>query len=181
MTVQQIVDERVTAFEEDTQVGDAIEEIRTSATGDDQTVYYAYVTEPDGTLSGVVSLRELLNAGDETPVAEVALDSVVYVEASESIDRAGTMFARHKFQALPVVDEEQRLLGIARAGDLIEALNEESSKQVIKELMRDVEYDPSEERAYECFECGTIVRAEDNPMECPNCGGDLRNRQTPIE
>lgn len=47
--------------------------------------------------------------------------------------------------------------------------------------MRDVEYDPSDETAYECFECGTIVTAESAPEACPDCGGPMRNRLTALE
>lgn len=47
--------------------------------------------------------------------------------------------------------------------------------------MRDVEYDPTEKRPYECFDCGTIVLAEHHPVRCPDCGGEMRNRYTPLE
>lgn len=47
--------------------------------------------------------------------------------------------------------------------------------------MRDVKLDPDEECPYECFECGSIVVTEDNPVSCPDCSGPLRNRQTPLE
>ncbi|MFC6838128.1 rubrerythrin-like domain-containing protein [Halomarina ordinaria] len=47
--------------------------------------------------------------------------------------------------------------------------------------MRDVEYDPREESAYECFDCGTIVVAESCPSACPDCGGAMRNRLTTFE
>jgi rubrerythrin len=47
--------------------------------------------------------------------------------------------------------------------------------------MRDVEYDPKEESAYECFSCGTIVIAETNPGSCDDCGSEMRNRLMPIE
>ena len=47
--------------------------------------------------------------------------------------------------------------------------------------MRDVSYDPAEESAYECFNCGTVVIAEQNPGTCDDCGSAMRNRQTPIE
>lgn len=46
--------------------------------------------------------------------------------------------------------------------------------------MKDVELDPDEESVYECFNCGTVVRAS-APVACPDCGADMRNRQTPIE
>jgi rubrerythrin len=47
--------------------------------------------------------------------------------------------------------------------------------------MRDVDQRSEAETAYECFGCGTIVRAADNPGECPDCGDPMRNRRTPIE
>ncbi|WP_114579177.1 rubrerythrin-like domain-containing protein [Saliphagus sp. LR7] len=47
--------------------------------------------------------------------------------------------------------------------------------------MRDVEIDSDETSPYECFECGTIIVAEDNPGTCPDCSGSMRNRWTPIE
>ena len=48
-------------------------------------------------------------------------------------------------------------------------------------MMRDIEYDPDEEKSYECFQCGTVIVAESNPDRCPNCGGQMRNRMTPLE
>jgi rubrerythrin len=47
--------------------------------------------------------------------------------------------------------------------------------------MKDVEYDPEEESAYECFKCGNITLAERNPMTCSDCGGNMRHRRTPLE
>lgn len=47
--------------------------------------------------------------------------------------------------------------------------------------MREPEYEPDEERPYECFDCGNIVSTEDNPGSCPECGAEMRNRHYPIE
>ncbi|CDK39052.1 uncharacterized protein BN903_35 [Halorubrum sp. AJ67] len=47
--------------------------------------------------------------------------------------------------------------------------------------MRDVDQTLGEESAYECFECGNVVVAEDNPGSCPDCAGEMRNRRVPIE
>ncbi|MFA9426236.1 rubrerythrin-like domain-containing protein [Natronorubrum sp. A-ect3] len=46
--------------------------------------------------------------------------------------------------------------------------------------MKDVQLNPKAESTYECFSCGTVVRAT-APERCPKCGTDMRNRQTPIE
>lgn len=180
-TARDILDERVTAFEGTMSVDNAIESIRDSTTGSEHTVYYAFVLDSDGKLEGVVSLRELLNADDDEQVADVATDAVVFVNVSDPIDQVGKVFARNKYMALPVVNDDEELLGLIHSNSVIEALDERGSKEVLRETIRDVEYDPGEESAYECFSCGTIVTAVDNPGACPNCGDSLRNRQTPIE
>ncbi|WP_336328369.1 rubrerythrin-like domain-containing protein [Halovenus sp. HT40] len=47
--------------------------------------------------------------------------------------------------------------------------------------MRDVEQHRDTETPYECFECGLITYATNQPENCPDCGGEMRNRQTPLE
>ena len=47
--------------------------------------------------------------------------------------------------------------------------------------MRDIDQDPEGETPYECFGCGNVIVAEDNPGNCPDCGTAMRNRRTPIE
>ncbi|KPN32019.1 hypothetical protein SY89_02776 [Halolamina pelagica] len=47
--------------------------------------------------------------------------------------------------------------------------------------MRDVDQNPEEETPYECFQCGSVIVAENNPGKCPDCAGAMRNRRTPIE
>ncbi|WP_155120404.1 rubrerythrin-like domain-containing protein [Haloprofundus marisrubri] len=47
--------------------------------------------------------------------------------------------------------------------------------------MRDVKPQSDGERSYECFECGTIVVSETNPVTCSRCEGSMRNRGMPIE
>ena len=180
-TLQDVFDERVTKFEDTTTVEEAIETIRDSAPASEQTIYYAYVTDQDGTLESVVSMRELLNADDETPISEVARDEVVFVGIDEPVDEVAELFAHHQFMAFPVVYASSTLLGTVRASAIIEALDEEATSDDLRELLHDIEYDPEEEHTYECLSCGTTVTAVDNPMECPNCGGSLRNKGKPLE
>jgi len=178
-TVRDIFDERVTAFEATTDVDTAIETIRTATTGSGRTVYYAYILGDDRKLEGVVSLRELLNADGERPLEEVATEDVVTVNISDPIGEVGTVFAENKFMAVPVVNDDGELLGSIHAAALIEAVEE--PKEVLQEAIRDIEYDPDEESAYECYSCGTVITATGNPGECPNCADQLRNKKMPLE
>jgi len=47
--------------------------------------------------------------------------------------------------------------------------------------MRDIEFDSDDDRPYECYNCGTITVATENPGDCPSCGAEMRNRQMPFE
>ena len=179
-TIRSLTDDGAFTFEDDTTVGTAIDEIRTSG-GDGQTVYYAYVVDGEGRLEGVVSMRELLNAADDATLGAVRTQSVVQVTATDPVDEAAKAITRHGFQTIPVIDEGGRFEGIVRAEDVIEALDEEASKDVLRYNLRDVEYDPADKSRYECFNCGELVLAADNPGPCPNCGGEMRSQMTPIE
>lgn len=49
------------------------------------------------------------------------------------------------------------------------------------EFWKDSPAEQTAQSVYECFECGTVVEAGDEPATCPDCGGELRNRGTPME
>lgn len=179
--VRDILDERVTAFKATTTVDEAVRAIRESATDSERTIYYAFCLGDDDTLDGVVSLRELLNADGDRPVSDVATPTVVAVSESDPVRYAGKLFSKHRFMALPVVDETDSLVGIVRPESVIEALDEEETKEVLRTAIKDVDYDPAEESLYECFTCGATITAVNNPVECPKCGGDVRHTRTPLE
>lgn len=180
ISVRSLVDDSAFTFDGATTAGEAIDEIRTSS-GAERTVYYAYIVDDDGCLEGVVSMRELLNADDDDTLRETRTAGVIQVVAEDPIEKAAKAITRHGFPTLPVVDENGRFEGIIQADDLIEALDEETSKDVLLYNLRDVEYNPRDHSQYECFECGELVRAADNPGPCPNCGGEMRHKMTPIE
>ena len=180
MTVERIVDEQALGLEESTTVHEAIDEIRTASGGPDATVYYVYVLGEDGRLTGVVSMRELLNATDETPIGDVKTSPVILVEADAPVSHAARTLTSHGFTVVPVVDGEGRFQGVVRADDVIEALDEEATKDVLRSNIRDIAYDPGEAGQYECFDCGNVITAE-NAEACPKCGGNMRNVRTPLE
>ncbi|WP_106388673.1 rubrerythrin-like domain-containing protein [Halorubrum aethiopicum] len=47
--------------------------------------------------------------------------------------------------------------------------------------MIDIDPESDEETPYECFECGTIIIAENSPGQCPDCSGSMRNRRMSLE
>lgn len=178
---RELIDDGALAFDESATVDEAIEGIRTASGDDEPTVYYGYVLDDGGRLNGVVSVRELLNAEGTTPLTEVMTVDVVSVTDSASVGDVARRLTEYGFPLLPVVAEDGEFLGVVRAEDVIEALDEQTSKDVLRHSVKDVEYDPSEEGQYECFECGAVVAAIGTPGACPECGSELRHRRTTIE
>jgi magnesium transporter len=90
--------------------GETINAIREGAE-DMDLIYYAYVTDEDSRLLGVVSLRDLLLAEPETPLAEIMDTRVVAVSLDEEKDQIASHFAKYGMMAIPVIDEENRIKG----------------------------------------------------------------------
>ncbi len=180
-TTRELVDDSVITFAPSTTVEEAIDGIRTSSGAGEPTVYYGYVLDDDGRLEGVVSVRELLNAEETAPLADVMTADVVSAREAEPVGDVAKRLTEHGFPLLPVLDSSEAFLGVVRAEDVIEALDERTSKEVLRHSVKDVEYDPSEEGQYECFECGAVIAAIGSPGSCPECGSELRHRRTTIE
>lgn len=107
-------------------VREAFELIRACAI-DKETVYTCYVTE-NRKLLGVVSVRTLLVADPEEKLADLMETNVVSVGTHTDREEAGKLFEKYGFLALPVVDGENRLVGIITVDDAIDALREETEE-----------------------------------------------------
>lgn len=87
-----------------------------------ETVYYVYVVDSEEHLVGVISLRDLIVAKPDDPVANFMITSARNVPLDASIEEVAHLFERYKLLALPVVDEENRLQGIITIDDTLEQL-----------------------------------------------------------
>lgn len=111
--------------------GEAIGHIR--ATGvDKETVNICYVVDEKRKLIGVVSLRIIILASPETPIAELMEKNVVSVGTREDQEVVARTFAKYNFTALPVVDSEERLVGIVTVDDAIDVIQEEATEDISK-------------------------------------------------
>lgn len=95
-----------------------------------ETVYYVYVTEPNGRLTGVVSIRELLIATPETPVVDVMYERVISVDADTDQETVARILERYDFLAVPVVDKSGKLLGIVTVDDIVDVIIEEAQEDI---------------------------------------------------
>jgi magnesium transporter len=89
---------------------------------DAETIYYVYVVDDAGRLVGVLSLRDLIVAQPSTPIGEVMIDEPVSVDVLADRDEVAGMVARYNLLAVPVVDADQRLVGIVTVDDAIDTI-----------------------------------------------------------
>ena len=79
---------------------------------DKEVVMYVYVTDDNGLLLAVVDVRELIMADDDQTLAEIMTDNVIALSPEDTLRDAIEMFERYGFRAMPVSDEEDRILGV---------------------------------------------------------------------
>ena len=95
-------------------------------------VYYLFVVDQDVRLVGVVSLRQLVVVPPWTRVEEIMDLDVIHVRADTDQEEAARLMARYDLLALPVVDEETRLLGLITHDDLVEVLEDEATEDIYR-------------------------------------------------
>ena len=84
---------------------------------------YLYVSDQEGKLLGVLDLRELLMAEDESPLKDVMVSRVVCLNPQNSLKEAHEMFAKYNLRALPVVDDNDVMLGVLPYRDVVDLRN----------------------------------------------------------
>jgi magnesium transporter len=112
------------AVGKDRTIGEAIEEFR-KTTYPLESVAYIYVTDKDGRLVGVSTLRHLVTCERDVPLRKLMNPHLVSVAPEDDADIVKDLFKKYKFLALPVVDEERRLTGIITIKDIMQERFEE--------------------------------------------------------
>ncbi|WP_341531122.1 magnesium transporter [Nostoc sp. UHCC 0302] len=112
-------------------VGEALSKIRRQDE-DKETIYYAYVTDDNRTLVRVVSLRQLLFTFPDVFIRDIASNRVIKVKTETSQEEVAQIMKRYDLIAIPVVDREDRLVGIVTIDDVIDILEEEATEDIQK-------------------------------------------------
>ena len=95
-----------------------------------ETIYSLYVTDNQHYLTGSVSLRDLVTAQPEQIIGEIAEPHVISVHTDTHQEEVARLLQRYDFLALPVVDTENRLVGIITVDDVIDILEAETTKDI---------------------------------------------------
>ncbi len=115
----------------DMTVEDAFKRIRRTGV-DKETIYTCYVTDASRHLLGVTTVKELLLHDADNKIEELMETNVISVNTLDDQEKASALLSKYDFLALPVVDMENRLVGIITVDDVIDVLQEENTEDIQK-------------------------------------------------
>jgi magnesium transporter len=125
-----IMDPEFFALPRGTRVREAIEAIHGARNV--EMIFYLYVLDDDGRLVGVTSLRQLLLARPEQTLDDVMTRSVIKVGTHTDQEELAELAARYDLLAIPVTDEDNRLVGIVTVDDIMDVFIEEADEDLFK-------------------------------------------------
>ena len=115
----------------DMTVEDAIKRIRRTGV-DKETINTCYVTATNRTLLGIVTIRTLLLADENVTMQEIMTEEVISALTTEDREEVVSDFNKYDLSAMPVVDKENRLVGIVTVDDVIDVMQEETTEDIEK-------------------------------------------------
>ena len=90
-----------------------------------ETIYILYVTDENRILEGILSLPDLIVADDSKRVGELMREDVIYAYTLDDKEEVANIFKKYSFEALPIVDQEKRIVGIVTVDDILDVIEEE--------------------------------------------------------
>lgn len=117
------------SFRPDMTVMEAIKRIRRTGV-DKETIYTCYVIEDNRKLVGIVSIRTLLLSEENDVIRDIMETHVIAVGTLDDQEAVAHMFRKYNFLAMPVVDGENRLVGIVTVDDAIDVMQEEATEDI---------------------------------------------------
>ncbi len=129
-TAGRIMNPKVFALAEDMTASEAITALQGSR--DVEVVFYLYVIDARRHLVGVVSLRRLLLVSPETPLKRIMTTDLISVRADMDQEEVARLVASYNLLAIPVVDEENKLVGVITVDDVIDVIKDEATEDVYR-------------------------------------------------
>jgi magnesium transporter len=118
-----LMDTGYLALPEDASVAQAMEELKKSEEVIED-LHSIFLLDADRRLRYSVPLAKLFFAAGDTPLKDLAADPLLYVDSAEKQDRIAEMFDKYNLLSLPVVDENQRLIGVITVDDVVALLRQ---------------------------------------------------------
>ncbi len=99
---------------------------------DAETIYYVYVTDEREQLVGIISLRQLIVTSPWVKIGDVMHQPVISVHVATDQEEVARVVSKYDLLAVPVVDNEERLVGIITVDDVIDVIEEEATEDILK-------------------------------------------------
>ncbi len=112
-------------------VADAFERIRKRGV-DSEMIYTCYVTDARRHLLGIVSVKDLLLNDTGATIGDIMEENVIFATTHDNKEDVAALFEKYDFMALPVVDNENRLIGIVTVDDAIDVIQEAATEDIEK-------------------------------------------------
>ena len=116
---------------EDTIVQEAFNTIRRIGLNK-ETIYTCYVIRRDRLLVGVITAKDLLLARPSDQISDIMDTNIIFAHTTDDREAIADQFQKYGFLAMPVVDKEQRLVGIITVDDIVDVIVEESTEDIEK-------------------------------------------------
>jgi magnesium transporter len=129
-TAGRIMNPKVFALSEDMTASEAIAALQGSR--DVEMVFYLYVMDARRHLVGVVSLRRLLLVPPDTPLKRIMTTDLISVRVDVNQEEVARLVASYNLLAIPVVDEENKLVGVITVDDVIDVIKDEATEDVYR-------------------------------------------------
>ena len=129
-TAGRIMNPKVFALSEDMTAGEAITTLQGSR--DVEMVFYLYVVDARRHLVGVISLRRLLLVPPSTPLKRIMTTDLTSVRTDTDQEEVARLVASYNLLAIPVVDEENKLVGVITVDDVIDVIKDEATEDVYR-------------------------------------------------
>lgn len=129
-TAGAIMTDSYVALPEEITVDEAISRVRKA--GEVDYIFYVYVVDANGCLRGVVTLRQLLLADPSRALSEVMSTNVWSENVHADQEHVARVVSRYNILAIPIVDDENVLVGIVTVDDVLDVLREEATEDILK-------------------------------------------------
>lgn len=116
------------AIYEDKTIDSALKYIRSET--DAETTYYLYVIDRAYHLKGVVTLRDIVSNEMSTQIKDIMNPNVISVHYSEDQEEVSRLFEKYGFMLMPVIDDENHMIGVITVDDILEIMIEETTEDI---------------------------------------------------
>ncbi len=134
-TAGRIMSTNFYALNQNTNISDAITAMQLE--GDVESAFYLYVVDDENRLVGVASLRQLLFARPNTPLKEIMTKEVISVRTDTDQEEVARNVADYNLVAIPVIDQENHLVGVVTVDDIIDIIDKEATEDIYKMVSLD--------------------------------------------